>query len=112
MARVVANENAVGNDRVEMKVQVEAAAEALDVVDGRVLALLDVGFTPLLKGDRFDEDATERASDVGAKRGQSAKLERQREHPLAHGDGGEDTVDEVRGNVRHAAPGAARTNAT
>jgi hypothetical protein len=62
----------------------------------------------VLEGGRFDEDATERASDVGAERGESTKLEWEREHPLPHGDGGKDAVDEVRGGVRHAASSAAR----
>jgi hypothetical protein len=65
----------------------------------------------LLQGDCLDEDASERAGDVGPERGELTELEREREHPLSHGDGGEDAIDEVRGGVRPAASSAARADA-
>ncbi|MFT3771733.1 MAG: hypothetical protein QM820_40510 [Minicystis sp.] len=95
-----------------MKVQVEAATEPLKVVDRGVLAARDVGGPALLPGDSFDEDAAERTRDVGAEGSELAELERQREHPLAHRDRGEDAIDEVRGGVRHAASSAARADAS
>lgn len=60
VACVVAGEDAVGDDRMEMKVQVETAAELLDVVDGRVLAPRDVGGAPLLERARRAGRARER----------------------------------------------------
>ena len=49
--------------------------------------------------------------DVGAERGKAAKLERERENPLAHRHLGEDAVDEVGGGVGHASA-AARADAS
>jgi hypothetical protein len=95
-----------------MQVQVEAAAEALKVAYSRVLVARDLGRALVLDGDGLDEDAAEGAGDVRAERRQSSKLEGEREHPLAHGNRGQDAVDEVRGGVGHPAPGAARAQSS
>ncbi len=111
-ARVVGREDAVGDDRVKVKVEIEAAAEPLNVVDRRDLAACNLGRPLLFERDGLDEDAAERTGDVGTKRGEAAKLEGEGEHPLAHGYRRKDAVNDVGGGVGHAPPGAARADAS
>ena len=49
--------------------------------------------------------------ELGVEGGASADVERERQNPLAHGNGREDAIDEVRGRVRHSTTGAARAKA-
>ena len=110
--RAIGGEDSVGENGVKMKIEVEAAAEPLRVVDRCVPAAGDAGGSFLLERDRLDEDAAERTGDVGAERGKAAKLERERENPLAHRHRREDAVDDVGGGVGHATRGAARADAS
>jgi hypothetical protein len=107
----VGREDTVCNDGVEVKVEVQAAAEPLDVVDRGRPASGDPCRPFLLEGDRLDEDASERSRFGGAKRGQAAKLEREREDPLPDWHCGQDTVDDVRSGVAHPARATARADA-
>jgi len=67
-----------------------------------VLTARDAGGPALLQGDGFDEDAAERARDVGAEGGEVTEFE---------GDRRQDTIGEVGRGVRHAASSAARADA-
>jgi hypothetical protein len=60
---------------------------------------------------RFCSAATALMKIRPRERGQAAKLEREREHPLAHGHRRQDAVDDAGAGVGHAPPGAARADA-
>jgi hypothetical protein len=77
-AGVVGREDAVGEHGMEMKIQVEAAPEPLNMVERCVLGARDAGRALLLGGDGVDEDPSEGTRDVGPERGQAAKLEQER----------------------------------
>jgi hypothetical protein len=75
---VIAHEDAVHHDGVKMKVEVEGAAESLDVVQSGRLGLREARGTPLLGCNGFDEDPPECGRNVGAERGGAPHFERQR----------------------------------
>ena len=99
-----------------MNVQVERQAEALDEGDGAALLGPEV---PLLS--RASSNLREQGSDEGAKHGAReprvvgtpiAEWIGQREHPLPNRHLGQDSINQVRGGIRHAAPAARWAEAT
>jgi hypothetical protein len=88
-----------------------ALPEPLDVVDRGRPASGDPCRPFLLEGDRLYEDAPERSRFGGAKRGQAAKLEREREDPLPDWHCGQDTAFDVLRGVAHPARATARADA-
>jgi hypothetical protein len=103
--------DAVEQQRVEVDVQVEGVAEALDEGDRAALAVDDAPLlarTPLeRREDRAHEDSQHGARERRVVGEAVAEREGQREHPLPHGNLGQHPLDQVRCRVRHA-PGAAR----
>jgi len=112
----VALVTAVEEARVEVNIQVQARTEALNEGDrarsrGRAASgasVLGPASIPLTNG--LGEDPRECGEHLRVERGERAKLEREGEHPLAHGDCWEDSIDESRGLVRHPAPRATRAH--
>src|SRR5207249_641107 len=103
-------EDAVQQEGVEVDVQLEATAEALDHRHG---AAPPIGHAPATRAAAIEpehgahRDAEDRAAErviVGEKVAQAV---RQREHPLAYGDVRQDVIDEVGGLLGH--PPAATT---
>ena len=99
-----------------MDVQIERRAEALDESDGT--ALLGPGI-PLLSrapaklGEQgSDEDAEDLAGELRVVGTAVSEWIGQRQHPLANRHLWQDSIDQVRGGIRHAAPAARGTEAT
>lgn len=107
---------AVEEARVEVNIQVQARTEALNEGDrawsrGRAASgasVLEPASIPLTNG--LGEDPRECGEHLRVEGGERAKLERAGEHPLAHGDCWEDSIDESRRLVRHPAPRATRAH--
>ena len=91
--RSLAEVHAIEHDHVKVHVQVQAGTEALHKRDGaaeqRPLVSRGPSARAVAREDGLDECAREGRQDVGAKRGRAAPFEGQREHPLAHGHGGQ-----------------------
>lgn len=112
---LVAGEDAVEKDGVEVNIEVQTAAEALDQRDGSGRAAFDavelLGARPVRSERDFDEDAAERGENVRLERGEPAELMRERQDELADRDVGEDSIDEVGTGVGHSPTRAARADA-
>ena len=110
----VANVDPVQEARVEVHVQVQARTESLNEGDrarSRSVAASDADAlrpAPVPLSDRVGEDPRERSEHLRVERGERAKLEGEREHPLTHGNRGQDAIDESRRLVRHPPTRAAR----
>ena len=107
----IRGEDAIRENGVIMQVQVEAAAESLKVVERGGLASDDAGDALLLRRHGIDEDATDRGRDVGTERREAPQLEREREHIVANGDGGQNAIGDVGGGVAHPPRAAAGADA-
>ncbi len=111
--RVARVEDAVERQRVEVDVQVQGVAEALDEGDrARAESCRASPAPPGAAAHRPGDRADEGAQHVGRQRGvvRQAVTQRhgQRQHPLAHGHPGQHAIDEVRGGVGHAPSAAGR----
>jgi hypothetical protein len=108
-------EDAVQYERVEVNIQLEAAAEALDRCHRAGPAVLDAVRTggARVEGEqRTDIHAQHRAAQ-GVIPGQAvAQTIRQRQHPLAHWHPRQHLVDEGGRVLRHPPPPTARTEAS
>ena len=105
--------DAVEQEHMEVHVQVQRAAEALDQghrPSPRVLPR-EPGLGDQVRGETAVDDAERRAHDLGVVGEQEPERVRHAQHPLAHGPFGEDLVDEVGGALGHASGAAARTEA-
>jgi hypothetical protein len=107
--------DAVESERVEVEVEVQGGAEALDEGDGAALAARSAPVLP-----RAPAELGEECADEGAQHGAReprvvgaaiAKRIGKREHPLADRHSGEDAVHEARRGVGHAPPTAGGTEA-
>ena len=107
--------DAVERARVQMDVQIQARAEALDERDGaRVkLAALAALLRRLLVEARelLGVDARERPKHLGLRRCEQRQLEREGQDELPNRHRWQDAVDEVRRLRSHTPPCAARTQA-
>jgi hypothetical protein len=105
----------VQGEGVEVHVQVQGIAEALDVGHGSAVRGLEgpaAAGPPAKRGEeRPDEDAQDRLREIGVEGEAVTKTERQRQDPLANGDPGEDRVHEVGGGVGHPPSSAGRAEA-
>jgi hypothetical protein len=111
----IAREDAIEDHHVEVDVEVDARAKPLHEGEGARRCRgepVAPGPRAVAREDGLDEDAGERREDVGAKGGDSAQLEGQREDPPAHRDSGQDAIDKVRGSVHHPPASAAGTHAS
>jgi len=104
-------EHSIGAQRVKMDVQIEAATKALWEGDGACFRAFDIRAPLGHPGDFFREDAADGAEDVGLGGGETAKLERKRQHMLANGDIRQNAVRNSRAFVAHAAGSAAGAEA-
>jgi hypothetical protein len=98
-----------------MYVQIQTRTESLHERDGARLRVFDPqgsSVRPVARKHGINEDPHECAEHVGPVRGKSAKLERQRQDPLAHRYRRHDSNREPGGDVAHAPSGAARANTT
>ena len=79
--------HAIQKQHVEMNVEVKRTAEALDQRDGtrsgRVVCI--ARFPDQMRGDDTVNDAQHAGHDLGPAGKQEAQLERETQHPLAHG---------------------------
>ena len=75
-----------------------------DRAGGRVAEPMALRPRPVARED--NEQARERREHIGAERRERAKLEGQRQDPLAHRHRGEHSIDQVRRDVCHAPAGA------
>jgi hypothetical protein len=100
---------------VEVQVQVERRAEALNEGDGAALlgahAPVSPNASPQLSEERAQEGAEHFARELAIVRAAVAKRVRKCEHPLADRHRGEHAVDEVRRGVGHAATATRRAEA-
>jgi hypothetical protein len=96
---LVAREDAVEENDMQMKIEVEAAAESLQKCDGPDLGALEFGSGAIARRHGVDEDLHEGAEHVLLERSQSAQLERQREDVLANRHVRHDPIDQMRGAV-------------
>ena len=95
---------------MEVNVEVQTS-EALNEIYTAALRALDPvgpGARAVPGEDRLDEEARERRQHVSLERGEPAKLVGQREHVLPHRDIGQDSIDQMRGDVGHAPAATAR----
>src|SRR5512140_1206310 len=89
---------------MEVDVQLEAAAEALDRRDCAAPAIdgpPPAPAAPLEAEERAGVDRAHRAAEGVIPRQAIAERVREREHPLADGDVGQDVIDEFRGARGH-----------
>jgi hypothetical protein len=102
-------EDSVRCQGVEVDVQVDGSPEPLDrgyAGGPRIGHSQPARLAPLEGGQCPGEERQEAGGDLGVPGGQEPEAAREREDPLAHGDGGEDVVGEVIGGVLHP-PGVA-----
>ena len=107
-------EDAIEEERMEMNVQTEAAAEALNDGHASGASALDpvpAGAVTLEAEQRTHIHADHRARQRVIPRQKIAKTVREAQHPLAHGYPRQHFVDETRGRFGHAPAAAARTEA-
>jgi hypothetical protein len=104
-------EDTVHAERVQMWMDVHGAAEQLRAADRARLCPDDAGEALDKARDLFAEDPVDGAEHRGLRRRESPQLPWQRENPLADGDVGQDAIDDVRRQVAHPSPAAARTQA-
>jgi hypothetical protein len=110
----VPDEDPVQHERVEMDIEVECTAKALD---DRYRPGASLGVTPTLgplsveteQGPRVDPKDC--AAELVVPSEAIAELEREAQHPLTDWHLREDMVDEVRGALGHAAAATARAEA-
>jgi hypothetical protein len=111
---VVACEEAVEDDEVQVEVGVEAGAEAVqegDGAEGGIGGGSGRGGFPQRSADDAKEDG-EDASDENRIAGEKgAEPFGEREHPLAHGHVGDHVIAQVGGDFGHAAGGAGGADA-
>ena len=108
------SEDAVGDEEVEVDVEIDQAAEAPDEGDGAGLWCGEVAGArdaALPGGDGADDEA----ADPGGPGGVAGEPQTQRlgqgQDPLTVGRAGQDVIDEVRYRVGHAARGTRRADA-
>ena len=111
-AALVADEDAVRDDAVEVDIEVEGATESLH--DGHRahpwLRQFRSPRTPAVQREDRAQRHVERAGDEQRVAGEEeTRPTRQREHPLAHGQVREQAVHEVGRSPLHPAGGAGRT---
>jgi hypothetical protein len=111
---VVRDEEAVGDDGVDMGIEVQGPAKSLDKRNGAGLAVGDpeVAAAAALEGEEGAEKGTEagRQERVVDREGE-AEGPGEGEDPLPKGDRGENSVDEVSGRIGHASCPADRATA-
>ena len=97
-----------------MHVEVQRAAEALDQRHRACLPVLarETGLADQVRGEAAMDDAEHRAHGRRLLGEQEPKRPGHAQHPLAHGLGREDLVDEERGALGHTPCATARTEAT
>ncbi len=104
-------EDAVEEQSVEMDVQIQSAAEALDDGHASRPPVTDPGSAravALEAQQPTHEHAEHRARQRVIPREEIAKTVRQTQHPLAHGHARQHLVDKTGGALRHAPPAATR----
>jgi hypothetical protein len=102
-ARRRGDPDAVGDQNVEMRMEVEGRAVPLQHTDRPAAALAGAGLVALPGEDDVQEDG-EHGAQEGAIPGEAiAQREGEAEDPLAYGDVGQDAVHQVGGGVGHAA---------
>jgi len=97
---------------MEVDVQVEGSAEALDVSDGAGVASGEAeggGAAAEIGAELRGEDPQQLPEEGAIEGDAEPELEGQREHPLTSAPLRPDPIDEARGGLGHAAPGARRT---
>ena len=102
--------DSIEDEGVEVNIEVERVAEALDEGDRAAPGSPDgssLAGAAAVGGEHLEHElAQDRGSEAGVEGEAIAQGERERQDSLAHGDFGEDPVDEVSGGVGHAATGA------
>lgn len=98
---------------MEVGVEVERAAQALQNGDGACLALDAERPSPVpIEAEQHAQRHTEHAaSDLGVAGHLQTPVPRQRQHPLSDGDLGEEGIDPAGGEVAHPATATARADA-
>jgi hypothetical protein len=112
--RVASEEDALEEQGVEVEVQIQSAAEALDDGHASRPAVKDPASarTMALKAQQHPHIHTEHgARQRVIPRQEKAKPVRQTQHPLAHGHPRQYMVDEARGGLGHAPAATARAEA-
>jgi hypothetical protein len=98
---------AIEYQRVDMQVQIDGPAEALQRAHGTTLAVrhAKVLFCPPAQRaeDGSEEDAEDLATQLTIVRDAIPKRDWKAQDPLADGDFGKNAIDEVCGCIRHAA---------
>jgi hypothetical protein len=111
---LVAREDAVEYEHMEVDVQVQAA-ESLNCEYRSAPCIVNpdaIRSGTVARKDRLDEDARQRGEHVGLERGESAKLVRKREDVLPQGHVRQDSIDQERRDACHAPAAAARADAS
>jgi len=106
-------EDAVEGERVSMHIELEPRAKTLDGRDAAPLAGAEPpppGAAPVLAQDGPHEYPEDGATERVVEGEPVAEPVGHGEHPLAHGDGGEDRLHKMGGALGHAAATAARTD--
>ena len=112
--RVLA-EHPVESEGVEVDVQVEPAAEALDHGEGAGVAVTHAALARLAivqVQEGSDEDPEDGAAEAVVPRQQVAQAVGEAQHPLADGNVGQHAIHEVGGALRHAAAATTGAEAT
>ena len=102
-------EHPVGNERMEVKVEIQGRSKSLDASDGSAERLWD-SFSPsaasLPRKECAQKQRERQANELGPPREQKAELHRQRQDPLPNWNGGKHTVPKVCRRVGHPSPSA------
>ena len=113
LALLVADVDAVESQRVVVHVEPQRTVGPLDEGDGTDEGVVDraqakraLGPPPQRAAERADERAQHVGAELAVVAERGAQAPGQRADPLADGDLGQDLVDEVGGDVGHAAPEA------
>jgi hypothetical protein len=104
----------VEDEGMEVDVEVEPAAEALDDGERASVAIRDAvlaGLAAIEVQERPDKDTEDGAAEAVVPGEQIAQPVGQAEDPLPHGDAGQHAVHEAGGALGHAPAAAARTEA-
>ena len=106
--------DAVEDEHVDMHVEIQRATEALDQRHRACLRVLarESGLADQVSGEAAMDDAEHRAHGRRLVGEQEPKRVGHAQHPLAHGLGREDPVDEERDALGHTSCATARTEAT